>query len=59
MTAYQLASYNGKIDILVKECEWAQEKFTKEEIFNKVLLATDNEVMSVFHRASYNVKVNI
>jgi len=52
MTAWHWAAYRGKIDILPQVWEWAEEKLTTEDNSNKLLLATDNEGRTAWHRAA-------
>jgi ankyrin repeat protein len=48
------AGGGGKeLHILLKVMEWAEEKLTKEEINNNLLLATDNEGMTALHVAAF------
>ena len=42
----------GKLEILQKVWEWANEKLTTEGINNKLLLGTDNEGWTVWHWAA-------
>jgi ankyrin repeat protein len=59
MTAWDWAANTGNLDILQKIWEWDQETLTKEEINNKVLLATDNEGMAAWHWAANTGKLDI
>jgi endo-1,4-beta-D-glucanase Y len=47
-----VAAGMGKLDILQKIWEWAKEILTKEEINNKLLLATDNKGRTAWHVAA-------
>jgi hypothetical protein len=44
-----MAANQGGQGILEKVWEWANEKLTKEDINNNLLLATDDEGRTVFH----------
>jgi hypothetical protein len=44
-----LAAKRGELDVLQKIWEWAKENVTKEEINNKLLLATDICGKTIFH----------
>jgi hypothetical protein len=57
-TAFHVAA-KGNLDILLKIWKWAQEILTKKEIKDKVLLATDNEGMTMLHMAAGNLNLNI
>ena len=47
MTFWHWAEHKGKLDILLQVWEWAEEKTTKEEINNIVLLLMDNAGISI------------
>jgi hypothetical protein len=46
-----VAVKGGKLETLLKVWEWAKETLTKEEINNKLLLATDDKGRTVWHVA--------
>jgi ankyrin repeat protein len=53
MTAWHWAACNGKLDVLLKVWNWAEEKLTTEELNNKLLLATDKEGWTAWHYAAH------
>jgi len=49
MTAFHWAAWTGNLDILLKLWDWAERSPTTEDIQNNLLLATDDDVRTVFH----------
>jgi endo-1,4-beta-D-glucanase Y len=47
-----MAAAQGRLKMLQKIWEWANEKFTTEEINKKLLLTTDDEGRNVFYMAA-------
>jgi hypothetical protein len=52
-TAWHLAAYRGKLDVMKKMWGWAKERLTTEEIKNEVLLRTDNNGRTVWQIAVF------
>ena len=50
---------SGKLEMLQRVWEWANEKLTTEEINNKLLLGTDNEGRTVWHLAAIRGNLEI
>jgi hypothetical protein len=42
----------GRVNVLLKQWEWAKRKLTKEEINNEILLVTDNDRKAMRHMAT-------
>jgi len=59
MTAWHWAAYKGKLDTLLQVWEWAEEKLTKEEMNNKLLLVTDNTGMTALLESACEGKLDI
>jgi ankyrin repeat protein len=58
-TVFDIAADQGRLEILQKVWEWANEKLTTEEINKKLLLATDNEERTVLHIAALHGTLEI
>ena len=59
VTSWQLAAYEGELNIMQNKWEWAERKLTTEEIKNEILLRTDDEGMTAWQLAAYRVKLDV
>ena len=53
VTAWRIAAYMDRVDILNKLLEWAKEVLTPEELINKLFLDKDKEESRAWHIAAY------
>jgi endo-1,4-beta-D-glucanase Y len=54
-----MAAGNGHLDVLLKIWVWAKENLTREEINNKLLLATDYMGRTAWNVAASKGKVDV